>query len=101
VKALIRASVFADSVKLPEGLRFKEWSPNVLLVASPPASQNPQTYFDSTMMGIERTSDGRYASFKISNLKQKFGEEIYISVVEVAIAVDKAIAQLEETHGQG
>ena len=95
MKVLTEFESFAQYVKLPDGFKFHEWTkdiPVILPVLFDPSK--PQTYYDAGMMAIERISDGKFLPFEISNQKQELGR-IFLSVAELAEAVDKALTELQ------
>jgi hypothetical protein len=94
--SFIELEVFDTCAKMPDGLRFKEWSPGntVAHVINKDGSST-----DTLLVAIERISDGKFASFEIISLKNEDGKLepglLYVSAAVLANAVDQAIAELE------
>lgn len=101
MKSLMELEIFMAIVKLPDGVRFKEWMPESgCFVASAPSNASTYSY-TSTLAAIERISDGAFVQFEITALRNGDGAaiergKIHLCVAELANAVDKAIAELEQ-----
>ncbi len=90
-KVAIELTVFLESAKLPKEMRFKDWGSGSYKTfpASPTCN-----YLDSTLIAIERISDGMLAQFEITSLRNIDNPELILIVSDLAAAIDKAIAEL-------
>lgn len=97
LKSIIELDQFASATILPSGYRFKEWTPGNTVILVPNIGSSGPTYYDAALAAIER-SDGKYATFELNRIPPQTPEMqrgiIYLSVAELAAAVDKAIEQL-------
>lgn len=82
---------FVARVELPLGLHFKEWGPGSTV---PIASKNGDTYFDSSLLVIERESDKECSAFEISALRTDGKGHVRVAVAELATKIDAAIDEL-------
>lgn len=89
---------FASTAKLPEGLRFKEWTPGQTLTYAPAGKGE---YLSTMLFGIERITDGVVVQTELSYLNlgdRKSAEEnhseIMVRKADLENAVAKAIAEL-------
>ena len=90
--ATIELEAFIVNIRLPDGLRWREWNPANFL-ACEPAKEG--SYISRTIAAIERASDGEFKTFEVSSLSNARRGEIHVSAAALALAVDKAIAELE------
>ena len=89
-----------EALRLPEGLRLKDWTeshPEGFRIAEKiGAKWTSDQFFTTQIIGLERISDGKVASFEITGLKDGQQQPRTVRLFELAHALDQAIANLEK-----
>src|SRR5208283_102097 len=87
---------FIEKAQLPDGLRFKEWSPGCKIALNP--TSEGAVYVDAHVAAIERISDGALARLEVTRLaateQSSVPAILMVSAAEMAAGVDKAIEEL-------
>ena len=89
-------------LKLPDGLRLKNWTesnPDGFWIASQSSelASSPikaERYFETTLIGVERISDGKVSTFEVVGLALEGMQTKIVRLYDLAHALDQAIAEL-------